>query len=429
MKKSLLILFVVSFGGCDPTHQPASAEKNSAPSVKPAPTTQESAAGSGFGNPPFADLAAEVQRVRKAAEDREEKLYAEFATRNDAVKSEADQEALDRWRAVTGVELQTVDRAAIRTLMPLLQGSVADPASVRGLLYAVDSGDDADRAEAGRLLHQHHLSRPEVLALAEGPWGLACEDWVEPLIRSLLADGAAPVDRRSRLRIALGIHLKEKAETARVAGRSEYAARYGPERIAQIRKRDVAKLEATALELFDKLVADGVPDEFLLGVTVADAARLTAHELRNLAVGKKAPEIAGEDLYKRPMRLSDYRGKVLVLSFWHSRCTPCLDFTRHERKLVERFAGRPFAPVGINVDEDRDAAKMVVENQKLLWRSFWSGPKGCGGEIPRAWNVQSFPTIYVIDHTGMIRSKTARGAELDQLLDELVKKSESDAGK
>lgn len=423
MKKSLLILVVVTFGGCDPTRQPA-------PSVKPDPTKQELAVESGVANPPSVDLAAEVERVRKAAEDREEKLYAEFAARNDAAKTAEDQEALYRLRAATGVELQTADRAAIRTLMPLLQRSVADPASVRGLLYAADSGDDADRAEAGRLLHQHYLARPEVLALAEGPWGLSGEDWVEPIIRSLLADGAAPVDRRPRLRIALGIHLKEKAETARGAGRSEYmAARYGADRIAQIRKRDVAKLETTALELFDKLVADGVQDEFLLGVSVADAARLAAHEMRNLAVGKKAPEIAGEDLDGRPMRLSDYSGKVVVLSFWHSRCTPCLDFTRHECKLVERFAGRPFAPVGINVDEDRNAAKMVVETHKLTWRSFWSGPKGASSEIPRTWNVQSFPTIYVIDHIGMIRSKTARGAELDLLLDELVKKSESDAGK
>lgn len=421
MKKSFLILIVVSFGGCDPTRQP---------SVKPAPTKHESATESDFANSSSVDLTATVEKIRKASEDREEKLYAEFAARNDTVKTAADQEALDRWRAVASVEMQTTDRAAIRTLMPLLRRSVADPASVHGLLYAANSGDDADRAEAGRLLHQHHLTRPEVLALAEGPWGLSGEDWVEPIIRSLLADGAAPVDRRPRLRIALGIHLKEKAETARVAGHSEYvAARYGAERIAQIRKRDVAKLEATALELFDKLVADGVRDEFLLGVSVADSARLAAYEMRNLAVGKKAPEIAGEDLDGRPMRLSDYRGKVVVLSFWHSRCTPCLDFTRQERKLIERFAGRPFAPVGINVDEDRDAAKSVVETHKLTWRSFWCGPKGGSGEIPRAWNVQSFPTIYVIDHTGVIRSKTVRGAELDLLLDELVKKSESEADK
>jgi hypothetical protein len=93
--------------------------------------------------------------------------------------------------------------------------------------------------------------------------------------------------------------------------------------------------------------------------------------------------------------------------------------------LVERFAGRPFSPVGINVDNNRDSAKRVVEQYKFSWRSFWCGPKGSLGDIPQAWNVQSWPTIYVIDHAGVIRSKNNRGPELDHLLDNLVMQAEA----
>jgi hypothetical protein len=65
----------------------------------------------------------------------------------------------------------------------------------------------------------------------------------------------------------------------------------------------------------------------------------------------------------------------------------------------------------------------------LSWRSFWCGPKGRFADILRAWNVESYPTVYVIDHTGVIRSKTARGLELDRLLDDLIKKAEADTPK
>jgi thiol-disulfide isomerase/thioredoxin len=384
----------------------------------------------GPADPPVADVAAEVAKVQEAAKARVEKLEAEFATRYKAVETDAERDAFDRSLRAAFLDVRTADREAIRTLMPLLRRSAADPAAVGGLVYAAFEGDDAAREEAGGLLRRHHLKRPEVLTIAESPWGQAADDWVEPLIRDLLADGTAPADRRPRLQFALARHLKEKAELpAKLAGWSERAALYTPERVAQLRKADVSKLEAEALELLDGLVADGVREEFQPGVTLAEAARTAAHEIRNLAVGKTAPEIVGEDLDGRPMRLSDYRGKVVVLSFWHSRCGPCIELARHKRKLVERFAGRPFSPVGANVDEDRDAAKPVVEKHQLTWRSFWCGPKGGSSDIPRAWNVRGWPTVYVIDHTGVIRSKTARGPALDRLLDDLVKRAEADTPK
>ena len=70
---------------------------------------------------------------------------------------------------------------------------------------------------------------------------------------------------------------------------------------------------------------------------------------------------------------------------------------------------------------------MLFRSGKYMWKSFWSGPDGNNGDIPRSWNIQSWPTIYMIDHTGVIRSKNSRGPELDRLLDELVSKAEADA--
>jgi peroxiredoxin len=151
--------------------------------------------------------------------------------------------------------------------------------------------------------------------------------------------------------------------------------------------------------------------------------------MRHLAVGKKAPEIAGADLDGKPMKLSDYRGKVVVLEFGSSRCSPCVTFGRQLRKLIDQHAGRPFAGVGVSLDEDRKDAKAFAEGNKFTWPTFWDGSAGRAGGIAKGWNVQGIPTVYVIDHAGVIRSKTARGPELDPLVEGLVKKAEAASGR
>jgi hypothetical protein len=73
----------------------------------------------------------------------------------------------------------------------------------------------------------------------------------------------------------------------------------------------------------------------------------------------------------------------------------------------------------------RQANRRVVEQHQITWRTFWSGPKGWFADIPAAWNVRSIPTVYVLDHKGVIRSKKARGPVLDRLIEELVAQAEA----
>jgi len=91
----------------------------------------------------------------------------------------------------------------------------------------------------------------------------------------------------------------------------------------------------------------------------------------------------------------------------------------HERSLVKRLAGQPFALLGINSDRDREALKKVMKKQGITWRSFWNGG-GTGGPISSAWNVRGWPTIYVLDHKGVIRYKNVRGERMDEAVDTLL---------
>ena len=92
----------------------------------------------------------------------------------------------------------------------------------------------------------------------------------------------------------------------------------------------------------------------------------------------------------------------------------------HERSLVARMKDQPFVLLGVNSDS-KDQVKAALERENITWRSFWDGGN-TGGPIASQYQVRSWPTIYVIDHQGVIRYKNVRGTELDQAVEELVAK-------
>jgi peroxiredoxin len=102
----------------------------------------------------------------------------------------------------------------------------------------------------------------------------------------------------------------------------------------------------------------------------------------------------------------------------------------HERSLVKKLADKPFVLVGVNSDDDLDELKKVLEEEKITWRSFQNSKKGAGPPISKQWNVQGWPTLFVIDHKGIIRHKylgSPGNEKLDEAIDKLVEAAEKDA--
>ncbi len=156
---------------------------------------------------------------------------------------------------------------------------------------------------------------------------------------------------------------------------------------------------------------------------LADAALF---ELRNLAVGKPAPDIEGEDVDGRRFQLSDYHGKVIVLSFCGNWCGPCREMYPQERELVSRLKDRPFAMLGVNTDSERETLRKSIREGEITWPNWWDG--GQDGPITSRWNILSFPTVFVIDAKGIIRAIGLRGPELDRTVDRLLSET-TESGK
>jgi len=100
----------------------------------------------------------------------------------------------------------------------------------------------------------------------------------------------------------------------------------------------------------------------------------------------------------------------------------------HERSLVKDLANKPFALVGVNSDEDLDALKLRMTEEDITWPSFRNGGT-TSGPISTRWNVAGWPTIYLIDHEGVIRYKDLRGESLEAAILTLVEKAEAAAAK
>jgi thiol-disulfide isomerase/thioredoxin len=172
-----------------------------------------------------------------------------------------------------------------------------------------------------------------------------------------------------------------------------------------------------AERLFERVLAN-YPQVESKGAKLEELAKPQLFELRHFGVGRVAPEIQGEDLNGGKIKLSDFRGKVVVLTFWGTWCGPCMRLVPDERKLVERMAGKPFALIGVNSDKDEVKLKKAVADEKITWPSFRDGAPP--GPIAKAWNVRSWPAVYVLDPQGVIRYRDVHGQSLADAVDALI---------
>jgi thiol-disulfide isomerase/thioredoxin len=209
---------------------------------------------------------------------------------------------------------------------------------------------------------------------------------------------------------------------------------YGRARIHNKSAKDIDSLKADAELLFEAVIrdyGDCIDQGSVPARTLGKIAESELFQLRHLQVGLPAPNIEGDDLDGKRFKLSNYRGKVTMLVFWASWCGPCMSMVPRERELVDRFQNRPFVLIGVNGDEDKAQAMKAIQRTKINWRSFWNGKDGSEGPITWAWNVYSWPTIYLIDHKGIIRedNTTRRGSKIDEELEKLIAEAEKDNGK
>jgi peroxiredoxin len=138
--------------------------------------------------------------------------------------------------------------------------------------------------------------------------------------------------------------------------------------------------------------------------------------------GKIAPDFTQAKMDGTPMKLSDLRGKVVLIDFWASWCGPCRQENPNVVKLYEKYKDAGFTVMSVSLDRDKAAWQKAIEKDKLVWPNHVSDLKQWGNEVAKMYKVSGIPFTVLIDQEGKIIGKNLRGIDLENKLKSIFEK-------
>jgi thiol-disulfide isomerase/thioredoxin len=134
-----------------------------------------------------------------------------------------------------------------------------------------------------------------------------------------------------------------------------------------------------------------------------------------LQPGSVAPEFSFTDINGKPHRLSDYRGKVVLVDFWGVWCGPCVAEAPKLAGIYKKLHEKGFDVIGIHMGDEMDKLRKFIGEKGMTWSQSIEDERG---PLHRLFRVDGWPTYYLIGRDGKIRANDLRPG------DELIKKIE-----
>jgi S1-C subfamily serine protease/thiol-disulfide isomerase/thioredoxin len=308
-------------------------------------------------------------------------------------------------------QLQAIREKYRGQFLDLARASPQGWPGVQSLAYTAglcnDERHGAVLEEIGRLALEHHRASRHIMAVVNEAYKHPSEPAREFCRR--VAEATPHDEVRAGARFSLGVnllHCLQAPDTLELAGIQRRRAEL---------ERIIADLDAAAKEGPAKGSEAGDP------AAVQSLAQVLREQLATIRIGLAAPEIEGVDIQGTQFKLSDYRGKIILLDFFADWCPYCRQMYPGERAMVERWKDRPFALLGVHC-ESQQVLDRLTKDKTVTWRSWADGQNG---PIARQWGISGYPTILLIDRAGLIRWRSSGvpneqelSAHVEQLLAE-----------
>ncbi|MBN8421621.1 MAG: TlpA family protein disulfide reductase [Verrucomicrobia bacterium] len=277
-------------------------------------------------------------------------------------------------------------------MMKLVQANLDQPEVVKGVSWLVTGA--ANFPEGQEALKMMGTTFADRAGIAEAVKQLEYHGLpAEPVLKAVIEKNTHRDEKAAALYALGAIHFKNFDASAD--------------------RESAAASKSKALECFQQLYAD-YEDVTIQGFKLSDSVAKMFFEMTSLQAGCEAPQIEGKDADGVDFKLSDYRGKYVIVIFWGGWCHACHGILPLMNQAAEQLKDKNAIVIGVNTDIETEAKKALAD-YKVSFRNVLDNTSS--GPNTTLYNLRNFPTLYLIDPKGLIAIKNG---SLDAMVAQII---------